>query len=114
GRIAALQKLSNRYTWARLGIFAASAIGSLAVWLNWTIAAGAAFFALGMVVFGGVASAHSRVKGSITRHKLWVAFQREHLARMALDWDALPPAATIPPEDVLAVERDLDLVGEQS
>lgn len=113
-RIAALQQLSNRYTWARLGIFTASAIGSLAVWLNWTITAGAAFFTLGMVVFGVVASAHSRVKGSITRHTLWLAFQREHLARMVLDWDALPAPLAIAPEDVLPVERDLDLVGERS
>ncbi|NLE50972.1 MAG: hypothetical protein GX613_06145 [Chloroflexi bacterium] len=113
-RIAALQTLSNRYTWARLGIFTASAVGAIAVWLSWTIAAGAAFFVAGMVVFAVVASAHGRVKGSITRHTLWLAFQREHLARMALNWDGIPPAPTIAPEDILPIERDLDLVGERS
>lgn len=113
-RIAALNALSNRYTWVRLGIFTVSAAGAIAVWLSWTITAGAAFFAVGMLVFAGVANAHGRVKSSITRHTLWLAFQREHLARMALDWDGIPPAPPIAPEDVLPIERDLDLVGERS
>ena len=46
-RIAALNALSNRYTWVRLGIFTVSAAGAIAVWLSWTITAGAAFFAVG-------------------------------------------------------------------
>lgn len=113
-RIAALDALSGRYTWARLGIFTASAVGAIAVWLSGTITAGAAFFMAGMLVFAGVANAHGRVKSSITRHTLWLAFQREHLARMALNWDGIPPAPPIAPEDVLPIERDLDLVGEYS
>ena len=110
-RLEDLNRVSSRYAWARLLTFVTgiivSAILSYAVgfWL------GAIWIVIWLSGFSVVARYHHRVKDSITRHVHWRMIKTEHLARMALEWPALPPALfpTARPDHPL--ELDLDLVG---
>jgi hypothetical protein len=110
-RLDALNRVSSRYSWARLITFVTGAIVSviLAVKGGWW--PGAVWIVLWLSVFSALARWHNRVKDGITRHNRWRAIKTEHLARMALGWSALPPAlfSTARPDHPL--ELDLDLVG---
>ncbi|MBN1681365.1 MAG: hypothetical protein JW966_13875 [Anaerolineae bacterium] len=112
--LAALHYLSNRYSWARLGVFVAAVIAAIGGHLaagTW-LAAGSGI--VGMAAFVGVAYGHRRIKNSITRHQIWLKIKKTHVARMQLDWDNLPPAFITTPRREHPIETDLDLVGEMS
>ncbi|MFZ5862851.1 MAG: MutS family DNA mismatch repair protein [Nitrospirota bacterium] len=66
---------------------------------------GAAFFA--------VAYRHGRLKTAIRRLDVWIALKRSHLARVRLDWSAIP-TADHPTPDHHPYAVDLDVTGAHS
>lgn len=73
---------------------------------NWSTA----LFLIGFVI---VAAYHNRLEHRIHRLTIWSALKRQHLARLCLDWQALPPCTPVKAEAHLYA-RDLDLTGPHS
>jgi hypothetical protein len=70
-----------------------------------------------LVVFGAafiaVAYAHGRLKTTMRRLDAWIALKRTHLARVRLDWSAIPTAEHPAPEHH-PYAMDLDVTGAHS
>ena len=64
-------------------------------------------------LFVAVASYHNRLESRIHRLRLWKTIKTIHLARVRLDWLAIPPRAGEAPASHLYA-NDLDLVGPHS
>lgn len=111
--IAALRRTSARLSWARLGaffggfliVFFAFSIGGTVVWVS---------AALAVSIFGAAVFAHRRIERGMTRHRLLLALVEAHLARMDLDWAALPPAFDVPVHAGHPYHIDLDVTGDRS
>jgi hypothetical protein len=114
GKIARLEAASRRYSWVRLGIILA---GGLITW-GASAAAGSAggwlafFAALG--VFTAVALAHRRLESWIHCLRLWRELKTERLARLSLDWEAIPRPPLPAGRAMSRLELDLDLAGDRS
>ncbi|HEU5226468.1 MAG TPA: hypothetical protein VFU49_01570 [Ktedonobacteraceae bacterium] len=113
-RIAILDRRSNRYSWVRVTIFfggLALSIGGYFI-LGWWLCLGLA--AITVIAFAIVAYYHHHIEDSLARHRTWMRIKLMHLARMKLDWHALPPAPSIEPTPEHPFELDLDLSGPRS
>ncbi len=75
--------------------------------------AGNGALVLFIVLFVAVAAYHNRLESRIHRLRVWTTIKRAHLARMRLDWAAIPFRAAEPPVSHLYA-RDLDLLGPHS
>lgn len=116
-RIARLNYWSDRYSWWRLTIF----LGGLAIsilafvfvrWLGpWV---GLALGILTIIAFFVVAHYHRKVDRSIVRHKIWLQMQTTQIARIQLDWNAIPPEQIQEHSPDHPFEIDLDIVGDRS
>ncbi|MEC4888527.1 MAG: hypothetical protein RI101_00575 [Nitrospira sp.] len=73
---------------------------------NWSLV-------LFLIGFLTIAAYHNRLEHRIHRLGLWASVKRGHLARLRLDWQALPPCRPIAAEGHLYA-KDLDLVGPHS
>lgn len=73
---------------------------------NWSTA----LFLIGFVI---VAAHHNRLEHRIHRLMLWGTVKAQHLARVRLDWPALPPCPPIA-ADTHLYARDLDILGPHS
>lgn len=71
-------------------------------------------FALFVVAFVLLVYFHSRLKGALLRLEHWVGIKRAHLARLQLDWAALPPSREYSVPDRHPYAHDLDMVGNYS
>ena len=116
-RIARLNYWSDRYSWWRLAIF----LGGLAivvlafVFVRWiTFLPGLALAILAIVAFSIVANYHRKVDRSIVRHTIWLQMQRTQIARIQLDWDALPPEQVQEHLSDHPFDIDLDITGDRS
>lgn len=113
-RIARMQQISHRWMWARvLSFLAAIAASALALffvdaWLFWVSLVG-----LG-VIFIGIVLGHRRLEQSLLRHETLRDIQQAQIARMRLDWDAVPPPFEGTPRYDHPFEGDIDLVGQRS
>lgn len=109
-----LQQQSGRWSWARgVSFLAAIGLSSLALfsvgaWLFWLCLLG-----LG-ALFVGCVMVHGRYEQSSARHQLWQQIKREQIARMTLEWSAMPPARHAAPDYAHPFEADLDLVGDRA
>jgi hypothetical protein len=104
---------SARFTRWRIAIFLT---GSLSVTVSafWDPARGGWIpLALFGVVFFAVARAHSRLKTKMRRLDAWIALKRTHLARVRLDWSAIPNIMHAAPDNH-PYAADLDIVGPRS
>ncbi|MDQ4076541.1 MAG: hypothetical protein M3220_09890 [Chloroflexota bacterium] len=112
-RLVRLNALSDRYSWLRLMLFVVGAGVSVMLFF-WQ---GAFFFLLGFLpfalLFGVVVARHRRVEQSIVRHGIWRRLKVAQVARMRLDWAAVPETA-LHPRAEHPFEADFDLVGERS
>ena len=112
-REARLKRRSLRFSRVRLALvlgggFAALVVGQTAgAGWGWLTVLGV------LVVFLGVVRVHERVEAALARTRLYRALQRRHLARLALDWAALPEDPSVPPPDH-PFAADLDVVGPRS
>jgi ABC-type multidrug transport system fused ATPase/permease subunit len=108
------QKVSNRYTWARIVTFFGGLGVSLMIffliggWLFW-----ASLLAV-VVVFALVVALHQRVETSIQRFVRLQRFIRRQIASATVNWDELPAARASDPRYDHPFEADLDLVGDRS
>ncbi len=113
-RMTILNVRSNRYSWTRVAIFfggiALAIAGFFLVgwWLSLLLAV------LALVVFSIAAYFQSKIDRSITRHKIWSSIKATHIARMQLNWDAIPSVFPSPPQVDHPFETDLDITGEHS
>ena len=60
-----------------------------------------------------IAAYHNRLEHRIHRLALWSGIKRQHLARLRLDWQVLPPCHPVT-ADAHLYARDLDVIGPHS
>lgn len=108
------QQVSDRLAQVRLVWFLAGVVVAALVFVRWGAGPWAWVMAVVLVPFVVLVALHRRVETAVIRLTIWLDIQRTHLARLSLDWAALPPplAEPIPPDHPFAL--DLDLVGERS
>lgn len=116
--LAVLQRISDRYAWARLAIFVIGAVLSFAALatsgaaLFWVIAGATA------IIFSVIVHFHHRLQHSMARLRLWSELKRTHIARIQLDWPhilrrfARWHAANQPQDHPFSA--DLNLTGDRS
>ncbi len=114
GRIAGLEQINTRYTWARLATFLIGAAASFGAFFAWGLGPFLIVLALATAAFVTVVLFHRRLEHSIRRHVAWRDFTIAQIARSTHDWSAIPPSTTAPPRYDHPFEADLDLVGEYS
>ncbi len=113
-RFAADQALSRRYSWARLLLFVAGvgaavvALFAVGQWLFWLV------LAVATVGFALVVHRHQQIDMMAHKFALLGHFVAHQIARIELDWGALPASRAIDPRYDHPYEADLDLVGERS
>ncbi|MBI3606728.1 MAG: hypothetical protein HY207_02030 [Nitrospirae bacterium] len=104
---------SARITRWRIAIFLAGAV-SVTVSAFWDPARGGWVpLALFGIAFFAVARAHGRLKTKMRRLDAWIMLKRTHLARVRLDWPAIPDTTHTAPEGH-PYAADLDIVGPRS
>ncbi len=113
-RISAVQVLSNRVSWLRAGIFAGGFI--LFFVLNFQVGVFAAWgaFAVALLCFTLVVLYHRHLEHWIRIFTISRDIHSDQLARMNLDWDALPQAAPLGQRGKKPLALDLDLTGPRS
>ena len=112
-QLAALQVLSNRFSWLRLGTCSGGTLVSAGLLATGAFGAALLAFAVTVVAFALVARQHRRIAGGIQRHAAYLRIKRAHEARAALDWAAIPPALVTTARAEYPAELDLDLAGER-
>ncbi len=112
-RIAIGSRASATLTRWRLVIFLTGLISIVTLYkLGW-YHAGNATLAAFVALFMAVAAYHNRVESRIHRLRQWMRIKRIHLARLALDWPAIPPRSGEAPRSH-PYAADLDLFGPHS
>ena len=113
-KIKALTEQSRRFTWIRVGIVFLGGLTLLALFTVGSIELGWIFFALLVVIFGFVVQRHRRLEDWIRTFEIWQNLKGDSLARLRLDWNALPDKSHGFIETRGALEIDLDLTGAHS
>ncbi len=113
-RLEQLQRLSYRWSWIRLAVFAAGLLASGLAWRFFGLWALGIGLVLTGVLFGAAVYYHRQVEKGITRHQVWLDIKASQVARMNLDWDNIPLLTRHYPGADHPFERDLDLVGRGS
>jgi len=100
---------------AQLGIFIGGVVVSIFVLfaIRWL---GVLAFVLTAVAFVWAMRETRKVDRSVVRHRVWLQLKQAQVARMRLDWDALPAARRRDAEEYKdhPFEVDLDITGEHS
>lgn len=112
-RITHGTRASARLTRWRLALFLVGLVCTVTLYrLGWYHAGNLALAGF-VTVFVAVAAYHNRLESRIHRLRLWKTIKAVHLARVRLDWAAIPPrAGETPPSHPYA--QDLDLLGPHS
>lgn len=112
-RLEALNATSDRLTGWRALAFVGWLVAVVIAFNAGGQVAGNLALVGGLLGFMGLVRAHRRVRRAIDRHVGWQAIRREQIARMRLEWDALPaPAFSAPADHPFAT--DLDITGAYS
>lgn len=105
--------ISAAFTRLRLAIFLIGLVATITLYkLDW-YQSGNLSLGLFLAVFITVAAYHNRVETRIHRLRQWKHIKLTHLARMALDWSAIPPRPGEAPKSH-PFAADLDLFGAHS
>jgi hypothetical protein len=110
-----LYRQSARYAQVRLSVFAGGLLFSLAAffvlggWIAGLITAGIFLAGFGVAVY-----VHRRIERNILKFQIWREIKIAQIARMDLDWKAMPPATIGRARAEHPFARDLDLTGERS
>jgi hypothetical protein len=110
-RLDHLEQEGNRASWIRLSTFVAGiAISGIFFFLNYL-----PLFGLGLLVtlaaFGLAVAYHRRISRAIDRFRIMTDIKVQQIARMNLEWAALPASAD---RAERPLELDFDLVGDTS
>jgi len=113
-RIAILDKRSNRYSWTRVAIFFGGVILSIVGYFiaRWWLAIALALLAI--IAFSVAAYFQGKIDRSIVRHKVWSSIKFAHIARMRIDWNAIPAVRATSLQKDHPFESDLDITGNHS
>ncbi len=113
-RIAILDERSNRYSWTRVAIFFGGIILSVIGYFiaRWWLAITLALLAI--IAFSVVAYFQGKIDRSLVRHKVWSSIKFAHIARMRIDWNAIPAVRETSLQKDHPFESDLDITGEHS
>jgi len=114
GRIDRLDRRSNRYSWVRVTIFFVGLALSVASYfvIGWWLCL--ALVLTTLITFAIVVYYHQHIEDSLARYRTWMGIKLTHVARMKLNWDAIPPAPPAEPDAGHPFEVDLDLSGPRS
>lgn len=111
--IARGTRTSATFTRWRLAIFLTGLVGTVTLYkLEWYHSGNLAL-AVFLGVFIAVAAYHNRVETGIHRLRQWKQIKLAHLARITLDWKAIPPRPGEAPKSH-PYAADLDLFGAHS
>ncbi len=113
-RITALELRSNKYSWTRVAIFFVGLGLALLAFFLLNCWWGVGLAAVTFVLFAVAAHFHSRIERSLARHKLLSYSKATQLARIHLNWEAIPPAYPVEPVGEHPFEIDLDITGFRS
>jgi hypothetical protein len=112
---SSLRQQADFWSGIRLAIFGGglllSFLAFFAAQASW------AFFAVALptlILFAGAVRVHRQLTTSVERFSLHLDLRRTQLARLKLDWAAIPAPRTDPPPDEHPFARDLDLTGSRS
>src|SRR5512141_709345 len=111
-RLLPLHALSNRVSWVRAGVFVGGILVGLVVGAQVDPTAGWVILGSTLVLFTITVAYHRRLEHWINVYTVWREMRRDQLARMQLDWEKLPRAATAGATSPIAF--DLDLTGPRS
>lgn len=110
-------RISERFTRWRLAIFMTGVLGTVIPYKLAWYHLGNAALGLFVLIFLTVARYHNRLEGRTHRLRTWRGIKQAHLARLRLDWEALPSrpsrALTGSP-DRHPYAADLDVTGRHS
>lgn len=113
-RIQILDQRSNSYSWIRVFLFfgglALAVIGAIA--FGWWL--GVIVLVLTLIPFAILASYHTRIDRGLARHNVLLHVTQAHIARIKLDWNAIPAAYADGAREAHPFENDLDITGSHS
>ncbi len=112
-RIEAGTRVSRSFSVGRLALFLGSATIIIACFKTGAYTLGNLLVVLSLASFLIVAGYHNRLEQRMHRWRLWRDIKRRHLARLQLDWAALPEYPHAAPHGH-PYATDLDLVGPHS
>lgn len=112
-RLLPLQATSTRIAIARLVIFVLGVLAAILAAIFWGGTAAWMVGLVGVAIFGVVAYYHRRLEHWIETLTIWRALKMDRRARLALDWENLPPPRPIQLQDK-SLALDLDLTGQRS
>lgn len=113
-RLIALHQAEQRFAWYRLSAFL---IGALLTWVAFSylsLPAGWVTLALAFLGFFTVVWFHRRLDRWIEVLQTWKELKSRQLARLTLDWAALPEPPTLREAERSPLDIDLDLTGPRS
>ena len=114
-RLAALYRQSNRLSQVRLSIFIIGVIAvGAAFWFvrGWLV--GLISLLVWLAIFGVSIFVHQRLETTILKYQIWLQMKSTQIARLNLDWEAIPPASIGRAAAEHPFARDLDLTGDRS
>ncbi|HVO74234.1 MAG TPA: hypothetical protein VMT35_09455 [Ignavibacteriaceae bacterium] len=113
-RLEKLEKKSRRFGYYRLIILSAGLVSFLLsyFYLNgifiWI------FPALALTAFGITTAVFNKIDFEIKKSRIWIAFKKDNIARMKIDWPNIPYKNFSAPEEDHPFENDLNITGKNS
>nr|MBI3613107.1 hypothetical protein [Nitrospirota bacterium] len=107
------ERTSASFSRWRLALFLTGAAASVLAYKQEAYHLGNGLLGLFLAIFLIVARYHNRLEDRLHKLRAWRSLKRAHLARLALDWPAIP-ARLIPPPEGHPYARDLDITGPHS
>ena len=107
------QRKSSTFTRGRLILFLTALACTVTLYKLSLFQAGNWSLAAFVAIFLTVASYHNRLESRIHRLRLWKSVKAAHLARVRMDWAAIP-RRTGEPQEPHPYANDLDLIGLHS
>lgn len=107
------ERTSASFTRWRLAIFLAGAALSVIAYKQGLYHLGNGLFGTFILLFAIVARYHTMLEDRIHRLRAWRAIKQTHVARIGLDWAAVPARLAPVPENH-AYAKDLDIAGPHS
>ncbi len=113
-RLERLATISNRYSWIRVALFFGGFALGITGFLLIAWWFGLLLLLLALLLFSVVAHFQGQIDRSMNRHRFWLRIKSTHIARMQLNWEAIPPAYVPERLDDHPFENDLDISGNRS
>lgn len=113
-RLNDLKQRENLLSHWRLGSFTLLFLVGGAIFVTWGALAWAIASLVLLVPFALTVRWHREIEGGINRHEILRDLKQVQAARMALDWEHLPPGQPVHVEEDHPFAADLDLIGNRS